>query len=482
MKQIIKYTLALSFAFAITSCAKLVDEVNPTHILDASNAFKTIENYEAGLNGAYAQLRSVNTYGRNQSVIPDMMSDNLSESPENLPQGTRGMVDWVYAADNGAVEGGWLGLYAVINATNVVINGIDALTTPANQKTANRIKGQALALRAWLHFDLLKWFANNYERNSNEAGVPIMTTVSSQNPNLRPSRATVKEVYDRIFADLNEALRLLGDVDRAINTAARRVNIDVTAVNAMLARISLYAGQDADAIRFATNVINALPLATRAQFPGIWRDDNAAEVAWAIRFNPGEGGPALEVYSPAGNDRASFDASPDMVALYDQANDIRFNSYMASGFSTRAPRPASRFIPIKYLGKGNNRDGVVDFKVLRTGEMFLIRAEARQRSGDQTGALQDLNTLRAARIANFTPGTESGAALAQAIANERRRELFLEGHRWFDLKRTTRTINRQNCRPPATQCSLASNSNKWTWPIPTPELNANPNMTQNAGY
>lgn len=480
--KLLKYAAASSITFIVAACANIVNEVNPTHILDKSNAFRTIENYEAALNGAYSQLRSVNTYGRNQSVMPDMMSDNLKESPENLPQGTRGMVDWVYAADNAAVEAGWLGLYTVINSANVVINGIDALTTPANQRTANRIKGQALALRAWIHFDLLKWYANSYDRNSTEPAVPIMTTVSSQNPNLRPPRATVREVYDRIFADLNEALRLLSDVDRAINTASRRVNIDAITVNAMLARISLYAGLNADAIRFATNVINALPLATRAQFPAIWRDESAAEVAWAIRFNPGEGGPALEVYSPAGNDRASFDVSPDMVALYDQANDIRYSVYMAPGFSTRTPRPASRVIPIKYLGKGNNRDGVVDFKVLRTGEMYLIRAEARLRSGDAAGALQDLNTLRAARIQNFVPGNETGAALTQAIANERRRELFLEGHRWFDLKRTTRTINRQNCTPPATQCNLASNSPRWTWPIPTGELNANPNMTQNPGY
>lgn len=367
--KLLKYILVLGAIIIASSCANVVDEVNPTHILDSSNAFKSIENYEAALNGAYSQLRGITTYGRNQSSIPDMMSDNLSESPENLPQGTRGMVDWVYAADNGEIANSWLGLYSVINATNVVINGIDAFTTTANQKTANRIKGQAFALRAWMHFDLLKWYANSYDRNSTDPAVPIMTTVSSTNPNLRPARSTVKEVYDRIFTDLNDALRMLGDVDRAINTATRRVNIDVTTVNAMLARISFYAGQDADAIRYATTVIGALPLATRAQFPGIWRDENAVEVAWAVRFNPGEGGPALEVYSPAGNDRASFDASPDLVALYDQPNDVRFNIYMASGFSTRASRPAARFIPIKYLGKSANRDGVVDFKVLRTGEM-----------------------------------------------------------------------------------------------------------------
>ncbi len=117
----------------------------------------------------------------------------------------------------------------------------------------------------------------------------------------------------------------------------------------------------------------------------------------------------------------------------------------------------------KYLGKGTARDGAVNFKAFRTAEMYLIRAEANARSGNGAAAL-------------------SGAALLDAIANERRRELFVEGHRWFDLKRTTRTIARQGCRPPATACNLAANNFRWTWPIPNNEILANSNVTQNNGY
>jgi hypothetical protein len=96
--------------------------------------------------------------------------------------------------------------------------------------------------------------------------------------------------------------------------------------------------------------------------------------------------------------------------------------------------------------------------------------------------LDDLNTLRAARINGFVNGTESGAALTAAIELERRKELFMEGHRWLDLKRTTRTINRGVVVAPTTQSTLATSNRSWVWPIPQGERDANPSMSQNAGY
>jgi hypothetical protein len=114
--------------------------------------------------------------------------------------------------------------------------------------------------------------------------------------------------------------------------------------------------------------------------------------------------------------------------------------------------------------------------------MYLIRAEARANSSQEALGLADLNTLRAARINGFVPGTETGVALAAAIALERRKELFMEGHRWFDLKRTTRVIDRVTVSAPTTQVTLQSNRREWTWPVPQGERDANTNMTQNVGY
>ena len=110
--------------------------------------------------------------------------------------------------------------------------------------------------------------------------------------------------------------------------------------------------------------------------------------------------------------------------------------------------------------------------------MYLIRAEALAMKGQSGPGLADLNTLRLAR--DVSAGTETGSALLSAIQEERRKELFAEGHRFFDIKRTTRTINRtQNC---STFCTLTPDNRAWALPIPQTEIIANPNMQQNPGY
>ena len=98
-------------------------------------------------------------------------------------------------------------------------------------------------------------------------------------------------------------------------------------------------------------------------------------------------------------------------------------------------------------------------------------------------ALADLNTLRAARISPYA--AQPGTNLLTEISLERRRELFLEGHRWFDLRMAGQGITRGgDCKAPATACSLASNSFRFVWPIPQDEMKANPNIAtqQNTGY
>jgi hypothetical protein len=166
---------------------------------------------------------------------------------------------------------------------------------------------------------------------------------------------------------------------------------------------------------------------------------------------------------------------PTLVDTYDQANDFRYSSYFQI--------IDQRLVLSKYLAKSaqlGKPDGVVNFKALRTGEMYLIRAEANAKIGDETDALDDLNTLRAARINGYVSEILSGTALTDAIELERRKELICEGHRFFDLKRTTRTINRTNC---SNFCTLSRTDRSWTWPIPQPEIDANPAiLPQNPGY
>lgn len=486
MKNLItKSILIAGLFFSTTGCEKIIEKT-PTHELSVENALQSISDVENSLSAAYSSLRGVGYYGRNMSVLPDMATDNTVQTLESLVN-FLDITDWVYTPQNGTIAETWIGGFSVINSCNITINNLDKFVTPATQKRANSIKGQALALRAMVHFDLMKYFADNLDRNSSSPAIPyVKTSVLESSPaSFKPSRSTVKEVYDNIYVDLTAASAALSDIDAPINTSSTRYKIDLIGLNAIRARVALYAKDWPIAISSATVVIDALPLATRGVYPLIWRDQSVEEVAFASLYNTGEFLSRLagDVFSGPSN-RSQFEGNPALFATIDEVNDVRFGISVRRGFVTTATpvRTSARLVITKFLGKGSATDGVVDWKAFRTGEMYLIRAEARANSTQETLGLADLNTLRAARINGFVAGTEAGTVLTDAIALERRKELFMEGHRWFDLKRTTRVIDRITISTPTTQAALPSNRREWTWPIPQGERDANVNMSQNIGY
>jgi hypothetical protein len=476
---VLGFTVTVASMF--TACNSVID-IEPEFVLDGSQRFNNLDDYEFSLIGTYAQFRSTAYYGNASgpaggfSTLPDMMSDNLTETGESLAN-FRQLVNFDYAADNDAIEGLWIAAYRIIAQANITLRGIDEFAA-VNPGQYNRIKGQALAIRAFVHFDLLRYFADDLALNSTTLGVPYKTEFNLDNI----ARPTVAATWEGIFTDLGEAKTLLADTDKPINSSGNfslRANIDPITVDAILARAYLYSEQYQLAITAATAVIDLVPLASRANFSAIWRDDNigSSELIWSIPFNSGEGTPAANVYFASGN-RSSFRPSTEVIGEYDQVNDIRYNTYFRIN--------GSRTIVSKYLGKGNLSDGIVNWKAIRVSEMYLIRAEANTRvSGGGINALNDLNTLRAARITGYVPVVLTGTALEDAIELERRKELFVEGHRFFDVKRTTRNLVRSDCGTNFTTCSLLPGNRAWAWPIPIGEIIANDLINegdQNPGF
>jgi hypothetical protein len=469
--------IVTSLVILISSCD--VVNIDPTHILDGGNAFRSMSDVDQHLTGVYSSFRGGNYYGSSYGVLADMMADDIAENVESLGN-FRQVVDWTYVANDGIVAGAWITPYATISDANLVIANVEKFEEEAEGQKA-RIKGQALAIRALAHFDLLRYFAQSYDRNSTTLAVPIKLN----NSITTPSRNTVQEVYDQIYDDLDEAKTLLsGSLDEDINTASSRTRIDEIVVDAIQARVALYAKDYPTAISSATDVINSsLGLASQANFPSIWNADAVAnEVIWSIAFLPGQGQPGGNVFFSI-NNRLSFIPSQAALDLYDAANDVRYDAYFSDDLTL--PGRTGQIAPIKYLGRNGATDGNVNYKAFRVAEMYLIRAEAYANSTQDALAMADLNTLRAARITGYVNENLAGAILKSAIAEERRKELFIEGHRWFDLRRAGLSITRgADCLAPTTQCQLPSTSHRWVWPIPQTELDANPNMAgqQNPNY
>ncbi len=465
---------------SLASACEVVD-IDPTHVLDGKNAFKSLEDVDAHLTGVYSYFRG---YYANFGVLGDIMTDNLAETSESLG-GLRAISDWKYVANDGTVNAAWQQPYQIIKDANLVIKNVDRFEETETGQAA-RIKGQALAIRALSHFELLKYFAIEYDRNSTALGVPIKINTDITTP----SRNTVKEVYDQIYADLQDAKDLLsGTLDQSINTDLNRSRIDDIVVDAIMARVALYAKDYATAIDAATNVIedSGLGLATPEEFASIWASDAVAnEVIWSVTYTAGQGQVAANVFFVP-NDRLAFKFSQDLIGLYDPIVDsVRYNAYFSDKIEAGNVHRLGELIPIKYLGRNPvEPDGVNNFKVFRVAEMYLIRAEAYAYSNQDANALDDLNTLRAARTPEYVDENYAGAELKEEIQIERRKELFLEGHRWFDLRRAEEDIDRGgDCQAPATACELPASSNRWAWPIPQSELNANPAIRnqQNPNY
>lgn len=498
--KILKTTIVAFAALTLAqSCSKKeVVELTPEFLLDGTTNPSSVKQFEEVLTGAYASLRANNYYGSGSgtgagwSLMPDAMSDNLYEFRAQTLANSRAMADWLYNSATGQVNGFYVAPYVTIGYANTIIEGIDKYATAANQKQVNRIKGQAIALRALAHFDLFRYFASRYDRSSTtELALAYTKTFpvlnSSDVPT--PARMSNKDYYDNLFADINQAVTLLStaNIDRAINTTngLTRPFLDQNGVYALQARVNLYAGNWADAATAATNALSGRPLATtQADFSGMYNQTARGEIIWNVQFDEGQSGPTFLVFF-ATNNRNYFRPAPEIVVTGGTSGLIRSNDLRYSAFFTiLGGQPALT----KYRGKGTVTNGNANFPAFRSGEMFLIRAEANARLGgaNEITALADLNALRAARISGYVPEVLTGTALLNAIADERRRELVGEGHRFFDLKRTTRVIQRGSIcgtTPSASgSCTLAATAREWALPIPQNVLAANPSLVQNSGY
>jgi hypothetical protein len=353
-------------------------------------------------------------------------------------------------------------------------------TTTAQEATKARVKGEALFLRAFAHFELYRFY-------SNSADGAALALAYMETPSLTPAaRITVAPFFVKLNADLAAAKSLVPAANTDIYRASKH------AVTALQARAALYAKDYANAATFATEYIAAFPLASKANFPGIWKDANNSEMAFKLSRTTTAGGRIGSLYrgtsaSAANIGTVTWRPTQALLNTYDQVNDIRYAAYFFEEplLKASSSRNGSAILINKYAGTAYGTPGelLADAKVFRTGEMYLIRAEARAETGDLTGAAADLNALRAARINNYTDASfASKGALIDAVMNERFKELPYEGHRFFDTKRRNLAITRLAVDAQGTALTLSAGNFRFLLPIPNTEIQANPLMVQNPGY
>ncbi|UCJ05777.1 RagB/SusD family nutrient uptake outer membrane protein [Chitinophaga pendula] len=460
-------------ALGLGSCNKKLG-LSPTDTIDAGKAYRTIEDLNAGLTGAYASL--TNNTIRNVSLT----SDECMLPDDNSTGKYVASFRWQYDPSSTTITDAWRYLYVTIDRLNRVLAAADQITVPAGKEPLRKqYKGELLALRAYCHLELLRQFAEKYEAGA--MGIPYMTaSVLSY-----PERNDFGTVIRMIHADLEQAKTLLPA------SLQDRSKLTLPAVSAIQARTALYAKDWVQAATYAQAAIDQLPLASPADFKAMWARSqrrNDAEVFWRILAEPGDeqaqdgDGLAGSIYYDT-RQILLYAPSFELIRTLDEANDVRFAAYIKrrdEGAPYKAP-----FIVSKYQGNMNVTPNLADMIPFRTGEMYLILAEALAEQGRTDAGATALNTLRAARITGYTNQTFSGKdALITAIYEERFKELAFEGHRFFDLRRRNLPITRDaDDAANAIGAKLLNPTDaQYVYPIPDAEIRANKHMIQNPHY
>lgn len=472
-KKIILSAALLSTLFA---CKKVID-IPETNLIAGTDALKTVANCEQGIIGAYA------------GTSPDMVillnstfSDEVKKSEFYNAATTH---EWQYSSVDVTIRDNFTAiypLYTVIDRVNRVLAALPAATGGTDSARA-RIKGEALFLRAFAHFDLFRYYCGNYHPDS--LAMVYMSEINPE-PTAPFERIKMAPYFEKLKADLDTARTSLPAIQSDILRATR------LAVIGLQARVALYTKDWAKAEAYATEYITALPLADKATFPAIWTDANTTEVAWKIKKTTAVSrlGSLYRGTSASASNIGTVTWQPtDKIwNSFDQTNDVRFAVYLKDEpLLVTAGRP-SHLIK-KYAGGtyATASENVADGKMFRTGEMYLIRAEARAEQDKFTGANSaesDLNDLRTARITGYTAETfASKDAAIVAVISERFKELAFEGHRFWDLKRRSLPVERDPAEAPsALGTTLPANNFRFVLPIPNTEIQANKLMKQNNGY
>jgi len=461
MKKLFYSILAIALLFT-SSCTE--DDLEPTLAQSKAveTSINTVEDMQGIAYGMYDRFTDYAYYGRNVIIYGEVRADNC------FSNGNSGRFVTVAAMevspDEDYSELPWTQMYQVIASANILI-GQDLSGIEGDADDINHILGQAYVARALAHFDLLRLYGQQHAGGN--LGVPYVTTYKGDIESLSPARGTVDENKASILADIETGLSLMSE---DLNDNSKQF-ITTYAAYALKARIALYFGDYSTAKTAAQTVISSgkYSIVGADDYAASWQIDAAANSIFELAFSStdNENISGLQ-YIYRGDSYGDIQCLEDLYLTFDEG-DVRASEEMIG------PDPDVPEHEYVNLGKYPSYDYSDNISLIRYEEVVLILAEAKINLGE-SDALDVLNMVPAERNAQlYTEATEANVLL------ERRKELCFEGFRFDDLARTGSDI------PFVSEFEQTHNgpsygSYNYALPIPTEEINANPNMVQNDDY
>ncbi len=462
MKKLI-YTVftVAGLAALLFSCSEESLEPSMAQDKTVEGSITKAEDIEGILFGAYDRMTQIGYYGRDMIIYGEIRADNA------FANGNSGrfinVAKMSMTTTDGYATGTWSAIYEVIASCNIII-GQDPSQIEGDLEKINHYIGQAYAIRAMAHFDLLKLYGQQHVTGVEEIGIPYIEEYKGVD--LTPSRNSVTDVKDKIVSDLSTGLSLMSE---ALNDPTH-VYMSTWGAYALQSRVALYFGEWSKVITAAEAVINSneYQIIPENEFIGSWSTKSSANSIFELAFSSTDNNgfeSLAQIYR--GANYGDIQVLDTILNIFD-SGDVRADELMIGiGLETGL---------LRNMGKYPSGDFSDNVNLIRYEEVILNYAEALFESGRAGDALIQLNLITANRGAQ--PWTEVTKA---NILQERRRELCFEGFRHDDLARNKMDIPLVSPLE-QTHNGPAYGSYNYAFPIPQVEMNANSKMVQNQGY
>lgn len=472
MKKIAYMIAGLCALITFVSCDDFLN-ITPEGQVSGSEQLSTAKGIEDAMYGAYAQMRSTSLYGQELHFSALEVMSHTLWCKGNTVATELGKFNYTHSDVESVFEQVWTKMYNnIMNVNSVLSSPLLANLSPGDFPYCI-YRGEALGLRAFMHFDLVRMFAEQYTNNPDADGIPYADAFSLDTPDFE----SLADNYKHIIADLLEAERLLDCEDEYENSTPymsdRRIHINKYAVQALLARVYFTMGDADKAAEYAHKVIDA------GKYTLIDSKDFTDRGIRGVLFN---GECLFGIYDAGFYEQAnakleqtqsfySLNLRSDYAELYEidlgGRTDVRKAAYFGEAKLGDATEPRlSKFT--NYYESINNpsarpKDDIPGINLIRLPEMYYILSEiylAKSKNitfGGVGEAVDDAtvpvvdsvmynkavacyDSVRVHRGLAGIDKLEVKSLTLQRICEERDKEYIGEGQKFFNLKRLNRPI------------------------------------------
>lgn len=475
-----------------SSCKKWLD-VQPESEIAETVLFSTESGFMEAINGVYNKANTEELYGKELTFgTPEVLAQNYSMRDDGQNYRETSLYNYNHDEFIKRKDKIWAGLYSSIVNCNLILTNVDAKKNVFTGINYQIVKGEALALRAYIHFDLLRLFAPSYLSGSTAQGIPYATKYTKDPTPM----STVSAVVDLVIKDLEEAKKLLTVdpirsesykvgyptvKDTTLTTEEkspvlflqnRRHRLNYFAVCGELARVYLYKNDKANALMNAKEVIDSkkFPWTAKEDFEAF---DEAKKdrilykellFAWYI---PAMAKPIKESWFQPGTSGLHLitDAAD---YIYEKTTAGAFDSRYKYFLSKTSSQSSAFFEIVKY--RRNSIDQGVNSNLhylmapaLRLSEMYYIAAEASFQSSPAT-AYDYLNQVRIHRQIEDKLPIGNEEEFTKELIKDARKETLAEGQLFYMYKRLNRGIVGQ------TGAMIPASNKIFVLPLPNDEI------------